>query len=490
MSDGGGVADEAPQDAFTEVSTTISASDAPLDVKMHEISESEPQQESFIMRWLTTLTIVGVAIGVAIGILCDLANANEEWLEVIGFPGDLFIRALKVLVVPMIFCSMVTSTSQMSATGSGVIAKWAVSFYLCTTVLAAITGLVLFNCFQFLFQKQELLPISTETSVTTTVESLSVVQTLLKFGHDMVPENLFEALLNVQLLGVITFAIFFGYMLSKVPGGESVISWFSVCFETMVAMVRAVIIFTPLGVGSLVAKSVASAGDIGAVLNSLGALVLVVLAGQLFHVFVTYAMLYLGFTRKNPYRFLAGLPQVWMTAFGTSSSAATLTTTQAACQKLGVSKQVTHFVLPIGCTVNMDGSALEKPIVILFIAYVSGQPLDFAGQLIALVTSVLLSVGSSPIPSSGLATLLVMLETVGVRQTPEVKRIVGFVLAIEWFLDGVRTMVNVTGDSMGAGIIDHRMKQMDLIDDQEERKVEDVGDGSNVENSIAEDMEV
>jgi solute carrier family 1 (high affinity glutamate transporter) protein 1/solute carrier family 1 (high affinity glutamate transporter) protein 3 len=314
MSDGGGVADEAPQDAFTEVSTTISASDAPLDVKMHEISESEPQQESFIMRWLTTLTIVGVAIGVAIGILCDLANANEEWLEVIGFPGDLFIRALKVLVVPMIFCSMVTSTSQMSATGSGVIAKWAVSFYLCTTVLAAITGLVLFNCFQFLFQKQELLPISTETSVTTTVESLSVVQTLLKFGHDMVPDNLFEALLTVQLLGVITFAIFFGYMLSKVPDGQSVISWFSVCFDTMVAMVRAVIIFTPLGVGSLVAKSVASAGDIGAVLNSLGALVLVVLAGQLFHVSVTYAMLYLGFTGKNPYRFLAGLPQVWMTA--------------------------------------------------------------------------------------------------------------------------------------------------------------------------------
>merc|ERR1712125_149805 len=129
----------------------------------------------------------------------------------------------------------------------------------------------------------------------------------------------------------------------------------------MVTMVRAVIYFTPLGVGSLVAASVAAVDDFAEIFKSLGALVGIILLGQLFHIFVTYSALYFGFTRKNPYAFLAGLPQVWMTAFGTSSSAATLSTTCATCEKLGVSRKVVNFVLPIGCTVNMDGSALERP---------------------------------------------------------------------------------------------------------------------------------
>jgi len=239
--------------------------------------------------------------------------------------------------------------------------------------------------------------------------------------------------------------------------GQSVITFFSVCFDTMVIMVRAVIHFTPIGVGSLVAAALARAADLGSIFTDLGSLVGVVLLGQLFHVFVTYAGLYFGLTRKNPYRFLAGLPQVWMTAFGTSSSAATLSTTSSACEKMGVSRGVINFVLPIGCTVNMDGSALERPIVILFIAYVSQQPLDLTGQLITALTSMLLSIGGSPIPSAGLSTLVVMLSQVGIEMNPTVDIMVGLILAIEWFLDGVRTMVNCTGDSIGAAIIDHRL---------------------------------
>merc|ERR1712217_809884 len=133
----------------------------------------------------------------------------------------------------------------------------------------------------------------------------------------------------------------------------------------------------------------------------------------------------------------------------------TLSTTRKCCEDLGISKAAIDFVLPIGCTVNMDGSAVERPIVVLWIAYVAGQPIPLGQQLLVGLTSALLSIGGSPIPSAGISTLVVMLEGANVTLTPEVSMLVAFALAIEWFLDSVRTCVNVTGDTIGVAIIDH-----------------------------------
>jgi Na+/H+-dicarboxylate symporter len=463
--DAGVVVSEELTTQTTEVTISSTSTRGDGTVNLEE-QEEEPSRESCVMRWLTTLTVVAVLLGVGVGLLCKLLNVSpaSDVLKLIGFPGDLFIRALKALVVPMIFCSMVTSTAQMCSGGANLMARWAIAFYLSTTMIAATTGILLFNIFQSLFQVKDLTDATATTtttgSPTTTTNNVPkdpVLASVVSFGKDLVPENLFQAVIGNNLLGVITFAVFFGYMLAQSKRGQSVITFFSVCFDTMVIMVRAVIHFTPIGVGSLVAAALARAADLGSIFTDLGSLVGVVLLGQLFHVFVTYAGLYFGLTRKNPYRFLAGLPQVWMTAFGTSSSAATLSTTSSACEKMGVSRGVINFALPIGCTVNMDGSALERPIVILFIAYVSQQPLDLTGQLITALTSMLLSIGGSPIPSAGLSTLVVMLSQVGIEMNPTVDIMVGLILAIEWFLDGVRTMVNCTGDSIGAAIIDHRL---------------------------------
>jgi len=375
----------------------------------------------------------------------------------------------------MIFASMVSNSAALGQTGAANrMSCLAVKFYLSTTFLAAAEGIVLFNLFRFAFD-----PLaspggsSASTTATPSSEKLTIMDTFLQFGRDLVPDNICKAMLETQLLGVITFAIFLGATLSAHPRGASVIELFSTIFDALVMMIRQVIIITPLGVFSLVAGSIAQSHDLASAMGNIGKLFLVVVLGQACHVFGAYSSIYAVFTRKNPFRYLAGMPKLWITAFGTSSSAATLSTTIKTCQELGVSKRVANFVLPIGCTVNMDGSALERPIVILWIAYVANQPVPFANQLVVAFMAALMSIGASPIPSAGVSTLLLMVEAAQVPITPQVEMLVGFCLAIEWLFDSIRTAVNVTGDAVGVAVVDALVggsKDDDGEDDDSARK--------------------
>lgn len=353
-----------------------------------------------------------------------------------------------------------------SSGSSNAMGRMAVKFYLGTTFVAALEGIMLFNLFRFVFQPSADVSDGTKGINATAanqqvgeIAETTILDSLMNFGFDLVPGNLTDAFLKTQLLGVITFAIFFGYVLNNLPNANLVVTFFDTCNETLVGMVRTIIHFTPMGVGSLVAGSVAKAEDVSAIVDNLSLLLSVVIIGQLFHVFGFYSALYLWFTKRNPFRHFVGLPRAWMAAFGTSSSAATLSTTIECCEDLGVSKDAIRFVLPIGCTINMDGSALERPIVVLWIAFVAGQPIPASEQLMVALTSALLSIGGSPIPSAGLSTLYVMLESARVTMTPTVEMFVAFAFAVEWLLDSIRTTVNVTGDSVGVAIIDHILKQ-------------------------------
>ena len=358
--------------------------------------------KAFVQRWLTTLTLVGAALGVATGILCkallsyddakrcptDPEPEPHDFVKVLSFPGQLWVRALKLMVVPMIFASMIVSVSAVSKLGStNAMASLAIRFYMATTVCAAITGIVLFNVFKASFAQMG--ELNTDDNCTAAavasqehaVDSegdarLTILDTLLKFGFDLVPDNLVAALYKSQLLGVITFAIFFGTMLEAAPHGQVVVHFFEATFATFVAMIKLVILFTPIGVGSLVAGSIATSSQLELVLGNLGALFGVVLLGQVWHSLAFYGGCYFAAIGSSPLKYFAGLPRAWVTAFGTSSSAATLSTTSRCCEALGVSKEAINFVLPIGCTVNMDGSALERPIVVLWIAHCAGFPLS------------------------------------------------------------------------------------------------------------------
>jgi len=416
---------------------------------------------SWVYRWLTTLTLVGVALGVLTGILCSFLGASPETVDVIRFPGQLFIRALKAFVVPMVFSSMVANTAVLGRTGAGSkMARLVVAYYLATTAVAGLEGVALFNIFSSLFTPLNAADMHAAAKVdTAATEKLTLLDTTLSFGRDLVPDNIFNALLKNQLIGVMTFAIFFGHTLSHIPKGKLVIDFFDACFEALIGMIEKVIIFTPLGVGSLVAGSIAKAQGLASVMQNLGALFAIVMVGQAIHTFIFYPTLYACFTRKNPMRYFLGLPRAWMTAFGTSSSAATLSTTCKCCEDLGVSKKVIEFACPIGCTVNMDGSALERPMVVFWIAHVAGQPIPGGTQAVVAMTSMMLSIGGSPIPSAGVSTLVLMVEAARINFTPEVETLIAFCLAIEWLLDSVRTCVNVSGDAFGAAIIDHCVRE-------------------------------
>ena len=419
-----------------------------------------PTPKKFIMRWLTTLTLTGCFLGIGIGVLCNHLAVSNDVVTILQFPGKLWVRALKLMVVPLIFSSMVVSTAGMGASGAtNRMSKMALRFYLSTTFIACAEGIIIFNVFMALgaFHPLKAAP----DGVNEGDPGQLVLNTTVNFGYDLVPDNLFAAFAETQLLGIMTFAICFGLALSvsKSPHRDLIVNLCEITFETIIDMIKVIILITPLGVGSLVAGSIAKSHDLASVVQNLGSLVGVVIFGQCCHVFGVYMLLYFGFTKKNPLRFYRGLPRMWVTAFGTSSSAATLSTTIKCCENLGVSKDSINYVLPIGCTVNMDGSALERPLVVLWIAYVGGHPVQFAGQIVVALIAALLSIGGSPIPSAGVSTLYVMVESAGVPSTPEVELLIGFALAIEWLLDSIRTTVNVTGDSVGCAIIDHLMLQ-------------------------------
>ena len=420
------------------------------------------------MRRITSLTMLGCVIGLAIGLAFAACNASEAAVKLVRFPGTLWVRALKLMVVPMIFTSMIVS---VAAAGSSEgketarMARLAVQYYLTTTLVAALEGIILFNLFSGTFAP--LAPPSPNSTselgdggTSALPPGSTALDAIVDFGFALVPDNLVQVFLETQLLGVITVAAFLGACLPSAPHGHAVLDMARGLFEIFVEMIRRCILATPLGVCSLVAGSIAAAEDVVVVFSSLAALLGAITIGHACHAFVFYPLIYLVAVRRNPIRYFAGLPRVWITAFGTSSSAATLSTTIDVCTRtLGVSDAVARFVLPIGCTLNMDGGALERPIVVLWIAHVSGQPVTASTMLLAAVTSALLSIGASPIPSAGVSTLVVMVEQVGVPFTPTVMLAISFCLAVEWLLDSMRTTVNVTGDAIGVAIVDSLLEQ-------------------------------
>jgi Na+/H+-dicarboxylate symporter len=306
-----------------------------------------PSKRRFVQRWLTTLTLVGAALGVLVGLLCKAylegddacsetaASQPHALVKVVAFPGMIWVRALKLLVVPMIFSSMIVSVAAVGKLGTtNMMAALAVRFYISTTGVAALTGLVMFNLFKSTFQPVgstfEPLAIgccgngSAISNCTDAIAAdsdhvapdaaaatrLTLLDTLLNFGVELVPDNLIGALYHSKLLGIITFGMAFGSMLSVSPHSQLVLHLFEACLDTFVAMIKVIILYTPLGVGSLVAGSIAKSDQLLKVLGSLGSLFGAVALGQCIHSFIFYGALYAAFTRRSPFKYFRGLPQV------------------------------------------------------------------------------------------------------------------------------------------------------------------------------------
>lgn len=367
------------------------------------------------------------------------------WMQYIKWTGDIFIRALRMIMIPLVCTSLITGVSGIESAGSlGRIGFKTLAYYLSTSLLAILTGLVLINIFRPGFNAG--LSLDANVSISDLTDS-SIGDTLI----NIIPTNIFESLAGADMLPVIFFSLLFGFFITKLqdPGKTMLGSLFSNLFELCMKITAFILMFAPIGIFGLVAPMVASQGDIGSLLQNLGIYAAIVLAGLVIHACITLPGLLSLLARVNPFRHFRGVTTPLITAFSTASSNATLPFTMESVQHHdGVSDRISSFTLPLGATLNMDGTALYEIVAAMFIAQVYGIDLTLGQQLQMVITALLASIGAAGIPMAGMVMMALVLSVVGLPLEA-----VGLVMAVDPILDRFRTAVNVWSDTCGSVIV-------------------------------------
>ncbi|PKL82294.1 MAG: dicarboxylate/amino acid:cation symporter [Ignavibacteriae bacterium HGW-Ignavibacteriae-3] len=388
-----------------------------------------------------------ILIGLVLGIIYGLYFTG--YVEYVTWMGDLFLRALKMVIVPLVFSSIVSGVTNMGGGGNlGRLGLKTMLYYLSTTTMAIVTGLFFVNILR---------PgVGADLGLSKQVEGLAIAKE--SFGDtllNIIPTNIFTSLTEAHMLQLIFFAILFGLFITKVDSKYQniLVDLFNSVFEVMMKITLFIIKFTPLGVFGIVAGVVAEqAGDINALLNiggRLGVYMAAVLMGLAIHAGVTLPLILKFIAKVNPWLHFKAVTTPLLTAFSTSSSNATLPLTMEAIEfNSGVSNKITSFTLPLGATVNMDGTALYECVAAMFIAQAYGVELGFLQQVIVVVTALLASIGAAGIPMAGLVMITIVLSAVGLPLEG-----VGLILAVDRILDMCRTTVNVWSDSCCAVVI-------------------------------------
>jgi len=370
------------------------------------------------------------------------------------FVGGLFLDALKMLIVPLIVASIISGMANIgSGHGIGRLAGRTALYYLVSTALAVTTALVLINLLQPgvrdgqpLSQVVDLPPIGSEVASRLEGHQLGDFANIVS---GIIPSNIVSAAVEGQMLGLIFFSLLFGFALTKIPSpGRQVVRDFWVgTQDVMIQITHWVMRFAPIGVFALVAGVVARSG-LDVLLPMLDFFLAVVL-GLLLHAFVVLPLLMWLIARINPWRFIKAVWPAMLMAFSTSSSAATLPVTIDTLQnRAGVSRETTSFVLPLGATINMDGTALYECAAVLFIAQAYGVDLSLGLQLLIVVLALATSVGVAAVPSASLVAIALILGTLGLPLEA-----MGLLLIVDRVLDMMRTSVNVYSDATGAVIV-------------------------------------
>lgn len=387
--------------------------------------------------------LIAIIIAVLFGLFFPQYTGYLRWL------GDLFLRALKMIVVPLIFTSITSGVTNIGdASNLGRLSIKTFTYYILTSLLAIFTGLILVNILQ---------PgIGADLGFKTQIPELA--QSSKNIGDiflQIIPTNIFNSFASGDVLGIIFFAILFGFFITRVQKQykDPLINFFNASFEVMMKLTSFIILFAPLGILGIVVGVVADqAGDRAKLLDivqHLGLYMITVIIGLFFHMVVTLPLIVKFIGKANPFKHYKAMSLPLITAFSTSSSSATLPLTMEAVEhNAGVSNKITSFVLPLGATVNMDGTALYECVAAMFIAQAYGIELSFAQQLIVVVTALLASIGAAGIPMAGLVMMSIVLTTVGLPLEN-----VGLILAVDRVLDMCRTTVNVFSDTCGAVVI-------------------------------------
>jgi Na+/H+-dicarboxylate symporter len=384
-----------------------------------------------------------ILIAFALSVLYGLFFS--EHVHLVAWMGDIFIKALKMIIIPLIFTSIISGIANVgSGDNLGRLGFKTIAYYLSTSTAALFTGLVIVNIFK---------PgVGADLGFANQVEGLGVAKE--SFGStlmNIVPDNLFVAMVENQMLSIIFFAILMGFFITKTKekSQKILLGFFDSLFELIMKITLFVIRFTPYGIFGIVAKQIAENNDLGELFSRLGLFMLVVILALFIHAFIVLPIVLKTIGRVSPIKHFNAMRTPLITAFSTSSSNATLPLTMSAVKKnSGVSTKISSFTLPLGATVNMDGTALYELVAAMFIAQAYGIELTFTEQIVGVLTGLLASIGAAGIPMAGLVMISVVLSAMGLPLEG-----VGLILAVDRVLDMFRTTVNVWSDSCGAVII-------------------------------------
>ena len=383
-----------------------------------------------------------------LGVVIGYSPAGEFFAEYFGWLGTLFMRLLRMIIVPLVVVSII---SGVATAGSGrIVGRMfgkTLSYYLVSSFLAALTGLILFN----LINPGRGYPV---VDSGTEPPELSTPSSAIELLLDIVPTNFLASASAGDMLGIIFFCIVFGVAVTTLPEGprEKVTGVVDALFRAMMALTSGIIKLLPIGVFGLMVTLVGATG-----LRSFGNLfqyAAALTSGLAIHFFLTLPLLLYFWGRVSPWRHAMNMREPLLVAFSTSSSAATLPVTLTTVRKkVGVSNRVSSFTLPMGATVNMDGTAIMECVGALFIAQALGADIGVMTQVAVVFTALLASIGAAAVPSAGLVVIFIILGVIGIGDNPEAMLIVGAMLSIDRPLDMARTAVNVYSDSCAAAVV-------------------------------------
>jgi proton glutamate symport protein len=387
--------------------------------------------------------LIALIAGGLFGYFFSPASSYTNWI------GDIFLRALNMIIIPLILASVMTGVANVGSSGNlGRLGLKTLGYYIFSSLLAIITGFFLVRTIN---------PgTGTELGFSVPLEDISVASD--SFGNTLikiVPTNIFESLAKGNMLSIIFFAVLFGYFITKISEKPrtTLLDFMNAFLDVVMKITMFIIKFTPLGIFSITAKVIAQqvqmGNNISDVISRLGLYILTVLAGLLVHGLITLPLLVRLLGRADPFKHLRNMATPLLTAFSTSSSNATLPLTMEAIEHNdGVSNKIASFTLPLGATVNMDGTALYECVAVIFIAQVYGIELTFAQQMVVVFTALLAAIGAAGIPMAGLVMMAVVLKAVGLPLEG-----IGLILAVDRILDMFRTAINVYSDTCAAVII-------------------------------------
>jgi Na+/H+-dicarboxylate symporter len=396
---------------------------------------------------LTTKILIGLIAGIVVGLLLggnpDVANNYIKPF------GTLFLRMIKMIIVPLVLSSLVVGTASMGDVKKlGRIGGKTIAYYLITTAIAVTIGLILGN----LIDPGAGLSIPVNASVEAKAAP-KLVDTLL----NIIPTNPLSAMVDGNMLQIIAFALFIGIGITLVgEKGKPFLNFFDSMAEVMYKITAVVMSYAPIGVFALITPVVAENGP--AVLLPLAKVIAAVYVGCFLHAAITYSSIVKAFAKLNPLTFFKGALPATTVAFSTCSSSGTLPVTiKSAQDNLGVSESVSSFVLPLGATINMDGTALYQGVCALFVAQVYGLDLTLAQQVTIVLTATLASIGTAGVPGAGFIMLTMVLQAVGLPLEGS-----ALIAGIDRVLDMARTSINVTGDLSAAVVIAATEKELNV----------------------------